>query len=144
MLPREIIDLMRDMYIFPAVLGTTDGQNVNLAFITWVYPKDEENILVAVSSNSKSAKNMLIMRRASLFLAAFDKALSLNCSATEVINKIESVKFPVSAFNLKIESVDNNLFPGATLLGTIPFAHVGDVKKALELDILVMEALKNI
>lgn len=143
MLAREIIDLMKDMYIFPAVLGTTDGQNVNLAFITWVYPKDEENIVIAVSSNSKSAKNMLIMRRASLFLAAFDTALSLNCSATEVINKIENVKFPVSAFNLKIESVDNNLFPGATLLGTIPFAHVGDVKKALELDILVMEALKN-
>ncbi len=61
-----------------------------------------------------------------------------------VLEKIDSVKFPVSVFEISVDRVENNLFPGATITGIIPFVHTGDLKKAVELDLAVLEALKAI
>ncbi len=144
MLPRDLIDLMRDMNVFPVVLGSVSQDNeVHLAFVSWVYPMDERRIRVAVSSNSKSAKNLLETKKASIMLFAPDKALSCYGSAELLIERIESVKFPVSVFEIGIDRVENNLFPGATIVGTIPFVHTGDLKKAVDLDLAVLEALKS-
>ena len=144
MLPRELLDLMRDMCVFPVVLGTFNKEgDIHLTFITWVYPIDEKTVRLALSSNAASAKNILETNKASLMIFAPDKALSCYGSAKLVKERIEAVKFPVSVFEMSIERVENNLFPGATITGPIPFVHTGDLKKAVELDLAVLEALKG-
>ncbi|ADC89340.1 pyridoxamine 5'-phosphate oxidase-related FMN- binding protein [Thermocrinis albus DSM 14484] len=145
MLPRDMVDLMRDMGVFPSILATCDNDgNVHLTFLTWVYPVDERTLRIALSSNATSSKNLQQTGKACIMLIAQDKALSCYGTAKLVKEKIESVKFPVSVFELSVERVENNLFPGGTITGTIPFVHTGDLLKASQLDAAVLEALKNL
>ncbi|RMH01879.1 MAG: pyridoxamine 5'-phosphate oxidase [Aquificota bacterium] len=143
MIPQDLIDLMRDLGVFPCVLATKDKEgNVHLTFITWVYPLDDRTIRLAVSANSKSAKNMLQTGQACLMLFSPGRALACYGDASLVEERIEEVKFPVSVFELKVSNIENNLFPGGTITGTIPFMHTGDLEKAGELDQLVISALR--
>ncbi|RMH80920.1 MAG: pyridoxamine 5'-phosphate oxidase [Acidobacteria bacterium] len=143
MLSRDLVDLMRDVGVFPAILATSDKDgNVHITFITWVYPINDRTLRVALSSNAKSAKNMLQSGQACIMLIAPGKALACYGTASLVQERIEEVKFPVSVFEISISSVENNLFPGGTITGTIPFMHTGDLQKAGELDQIVIEALR--
>ncbi|WP_461830031.1 pyridoxamine 5'-phosphate oxidase family protein [Aquifex sp.] len=144
MLPRDLIDLMRDLNVFPVVVATSDKEgNVHITFITWVYPIDERKLRIAVSSNAKTSQNIRETGRVAIQIFAPDKALSVYGNAKEVKEKIEDVSFPVSVFEVDIDTVDNALFPGATITGIIPFAHTGNVLKMTELDAKVLKALKE-
>ena len=144
MLPRELIDLMRDLNVFPVVVGTTDGEgNLHMTFITWVYPIDERTLRIAVSSKSATAENIRETSRLAVQIFAPDKSLTCYGSAKEIIEEIEGVPFPVSVFEMGIERVENSLFPGSTITGVIPFAHTGNVYKMAELDKKVLEAMKG-
>ena len=144
MLPRELIDLMRDLNVFPVVVATADKEgNVHITFITWIYPIDERKLRMAVSSNAKTSQNIRETGRVAIQIFAPDKALSIYGNAKEVKEKIEDVPFPVSVFEVDIDTVDNALFPGATITGIIPFAHTGNVLKMCELDAKVLKALKD-
>ena len=56
----------------------------------------------------------------------------------------DEVKFPVSVFEVEIYNIENTLFPGGTITGTIPFMHTGDLQKAGELDLLVLDSLRSL
>lgn len=143
MIPQDLIDLMRDLGVFPAVLGTRDTEgNMHLTFITWIYPMDDRTVRIALSSNAKSAKNILQTGQACLMLFAPGRALACYGEAKLIKERIEEVKFPVSVFELRVSNIENNLFPGGTITGTIPFMHTGDLEKAGELDQLVISALR--
>ena len=144
MLPRDLIDLMRDLNVFPVVVATADKEgNVHITFITWVYPIDERKLRIAVSSNAKTSQNIRETGRVAIQIFAPDKALSVYGNAKEIKERIEDVSFPVSVFEVDIDTVDNALFPGATITGIIPFAHTGNVLKMTELDSKVLKALKE-
>lgn len=143
MIPKELTDFMRNLGVFPTVLSTSDKEgNLHLTFITWIYPVDDRTIRVALSSNAKSAKNMLQTGYACLMLIAQGTALACYGTASLLHERIEEVKFPLSVFEIRINSVENNLFPGGTITGTIPFMHTGDLQRAGELDQMVLDALK--
>lgn len=144
MLSKDLVDLMRNVGVFPSVLATCDEEgNVHLTFITWVYPLDDRTLRVAVSANTRSARNMLQTGKVALMLIAQDRALSCYGTAHLLKERIEEVKFPVSVFEITLSSVENSLFPGGTITGTIPFMHTGDLRKAGELDQIVLEALRT-
>ncbi len=144
MLPRELIDLMRDLGVFPVVIGTVDREgNQHLTFITWIYPVDERTLRIAVSSKAKTAENIRETGKAVIQIFAPDKSLTCYCSGKEIIEKIEDIPFDVSVFELSINTVENSLFPGSTITGIIPFAHTGNIKKMVELDEKVLKALKS-
>lgn len=144
MIPKELIDTMKNLGVFPVVLGTVDRDgNIHLAFITWVHPVDERTLRFALSSNAKSAKNIAETGKASLMVFNTNTALALYGRAKMVLERIEEVKFPVSVFELSLEKVENTLFPGGTVLGPIPFAHTGNLVEASELDDLVLSALRR-
>ncbi len=144
MLSREILNLIKDLRVFPVVVATAVEGNPHQAFITWVYPVDERTLRIALSSNSQTAKNLRENPRVAITLFSYDNAITLYGSAKELVERLEGVPFPVSAFEVVITSVNSNLFPGATVLGPIPFAHSGDVKKAVELDEKVISALSKL
>jgi len=144
MLPRDLIDLMRDLNVFPVVVATADKEgNLHITFITWVYPIDERRLRIAISSNAKTSQNIRETGRVAIQIFAPDKALSVYGNAKEIKEKIEEIPFPVSVFEVDIDTVENALFPGATITGIIPFAHTGNVLKAVELDSKVLKALKE-
>ncbi|MEN3033658.1 MAG: pyridoxamine 5'-phosphate oxidase family protein [Aquificaceae bacterium] len=144
MIPQELFELMRKTGIFPAVLATRDMQlQPHLTFLTWIYPLSETNIRLAVSSGSQSAKNMLENQFAGIILFSLDTAISIYGSVKLVLERIEELKFPVSVFELSIERIEDNLFPGGTVLGPIPFAHTGNLQKASELDQIVIKAMMS-
>ncbi len=144
MLPRELVDLMRDLGVFPVVVGTIDGEgSVHMTFVTWVYPIDERSLRIAVSSKSRTAENMRSTGRVAVQIFAPDKCLTCYGSVKEILPRIESIPFDVSVFEMSIESVENSLFPGSTITGIIPFAHTGNIEKMVELDAKVMKALKS-
>ncbi len=144
MLPRELIDLMRDLGVFPVVIGTVDGEgNQHMTFITWIYPLDERTLRFAVSSKAKTAENIRQTGKVAIQMFAPDKSLTCYGIAREVLEKIEGVPFDVSVFEMEIDTVENSLFPGSTITGVIPFAHTGKVLKMVELDEKVMSALRN-
>ena len=143
MLPRDLIDLMRDLNVFPVVVSTVDNNgNLHTTFITWVYPVDERTLRIAVSSKAQTSKNLRENGKISIMIFAPDKALTCYGNAKEIIKEIEKIPFPVSVFEIEITTVENSLFPGATITGIIPFAHTGNVMKMTELDSKVLEALK--
>ncbi|MCS7170895.1 MAG: pyridoxamine 5'-phosphate oxidase family protein [Aquificaceae bacterium] len=145
MIPKDLFELMRKVGVFPAVLATADKDgNVHLTFVTWIYPIDEKTIRVALSSNAKSSKNLLQTGRACLMLMAQNTSLACCGKAALFQDRIEEVKFPVSVFEIRLESVEDALFPGGTITGTIPFMHTGDLQKAGELDQMVLEALRSL
>jgi len=144
MLPRELIDLMRDLGVFPVVVGTVDGEgNQHMTFVTWIYPIDERTLRMAVSSKAKTSENIRQTGKVAVQIFAPDKCLTCYGTAKEILERIEGVPFDVSVFEMSIESVENSLFPGSTITGIIPFAHTGNVKKMVELDEAVLTALKN-
>ena len=144
MLPRDLIDLMRDLGVFPVVVGTVDREgNQHLTFVTWIYPVDERTLRIAVSSQAKTAQNMRETKKVALQLFAPDKCLTCYGTAEEIIERIEGIPFDVSVFEMSVENVENSLFPGSTITGIIPFAHTGNVKKMVELDEKVISALKS-
>ncbi len=144
MLPRELIDLMRDLGVFPVVIGTVDGEgNQHLTFITWIYPTDERTLRLAISSKALSSENIRKTGKLVVQLFAPDKSLTCYGSAREIVEKIEGIPFDVSVFEMEIERVENSLFPGSTITGIIPFAHTGNVHKMAELDAKVLSALKD-
>ncbi len=144
MLPRELIDLMRDLGVFPVVIGTVDGEgNQHMTFITWIYPIDERTLRVAVSSKAKTAQNIRQTGKVAIQIFAPDKSLTCYGTGKEIIEKIEGIPFDVSVFEITIDTVENSLFPGSTITGVIPFAHTGNILKMVELDHKVMSALKD-
>ncbi|NPA32570.1 MAG: pyridoxamine 5'-phosphate oxidase [Aquificae bacterium] len=143
MLPKDLIDLMRNLNVFPVVISTHDGDDLHITFITWVYPSDERTLRIALSSDSKTAQNIRKNGKVAIQVFAPDRALSCYGSAREVKERIEGISFPVSVFEVEITSVENALFPGATITGIIPFAHTGNVLKMTELDAKVLDAMKS-
>lgn len=145
MIPRELLDLMRDLYVFPVVINTvSENKAPHSALITWVYPASENKLNIALSSKSKTAQNLINNPMACISLFAQDIALVLHGKATLITQTIENIPFGVSAFSIEIESSENNLFPGATILSPITFAHTGNIEKAINLDKIVIEHLKSI
>ncbi|WP_448587597.1 pyridoxamine 5'-phosphate oxidase family protein [Thermocrinis sp.] len=144
MIPQRVIDAMKDLGVFPVVLCTVDKEgNPHLTFITWVYPTNDRTLKMALSSNAKSAKNILETGRVSLMVFYADTAVALYGKAKMALDRIEDVKFPVSVFEMSVEKVEDVLFPGGTVTGPIPFAHTGDLLKAAELDEMVLSSLRK-
>ncbi len=143
MLPRELIDLMRDLGVFPVVVGTVDSKgNLHMTFITWIYPVDERTLRLAVSSKAKTSQNIRETGKVAVQIFAPDKSLTCYGIAREIIERIEDIPFDVSVFEVSVDVVDNSLFPGSTITGIIPFAHTGNIGKMVELDEKVLKALK--
>jgi len=144
MLPKELIDFMRSVGVFPIVLTTTDKNGeLHTTFTTWVYPVDDKTLRLALSSNAKSAKNMQETGKVAIMVFSANTALALYGNAKLLLERIEEVKFPVSVFEVSIQRVEDVLFPGGTVVGTIPFMHTGDLQMAGELDELVLSALRG-
>lgn len=144
MIPKDLSHMMQELGVFPTILCTVDDKtNPHLTFITWVYVVDDKTVRIALSSNAKSAKNLLQNGKACLMLIAPGKALSCYGRARMLKERIEEVKFPLSVFEIEIYHIENNLFPGGTTTGTIPFMHTGDLEGAGELDQRVLDALKS-
>ncbi len=144
MLSRELIDLMRDLYVFPVVISSVSNDlKPYSAMISWVYPVSESKLNIALSTKSRTAQNIITNPNVCVSIFAQDIAIVAHGKGY-LKNKIEEVPFDVSAFSIEIESVENNLFPGATVLGPIAFAHTGNIEKAVNLDKIVIEYLKNI
>ncbi len=145
MLSRELIDLMRDLYVFPVVINTVSLDiKPYSALITWVYPASENKLNIALGTKSKSAQNLISNPKVCVNIFAQDVALILHGTATLRTETIENIPFGVSAFSIDVESVENNLFSGATILSPITFAHTGNIEKAINLDKIVIEHLKSL
>ncbi|MCI4458989.1 MAG: pyridoxamine 5'-phosphate oxidase, partial [Thermocrinis sp.] len=78
-----------------------------------------------------------------IMIFSANTALALYGNAKLILEKIEGVKFPISVFEVSIQKVEDALFPGGTVVGTIPFMHTGDLQKSGELDELVLSALRS-
>jgi hypothetical protein len=129
---------------FPIVLTTADKNGeLHTTFITWVYPVDDKTLRLALSPNAKSAKNIQETGKVAIMVFSANTALALYGNAKLLLERIEEVKFPVSVFEVSIQRVEDVLFPGGTVVGTIPFMHTGDLQKAGELDELILSALRG-
>ncbi len=145
MIPKDLSSLMTELGVFPTILCTVDEQgNPHITFITWIYAINDRKVRIALSSNSKSAKNMNQTGKACLMLIAPGKALACYGQVRMIKERIEEIKFPVSVFEMEINNTENNLFPGGTITGCIPFMHTGDLQKAGELDQIVIESLRSL
>ncbi|NPB06597.1 MAG: pyridoxamine 5'-phosphate oxidase [Aquificae bacterium] len=144
MIPKELIDLMRDLNLFPAVVCSSDEKgSLHAAFVTWLYPLDERTLRLGLSAEGTTAWNLTVNPKGVLTLFAPGLALSCYFEARRVKSTIEGLPFPVSVFELSVYRVENALFPGTTVVGIIPFARTGDPVKNAQLDALVLEELKR-
>lgn len=127
----------------PAVFATVDGDKPYLAFVSWLIAKDQNTLRVALSKNSKSVENVKNNPNVAISVFGPEIAATIYGKAEIIKNSIEDIPFGVSVLEVKVENVVDNLFPGATVKGTIPFEHTGNVQKALELDDKVLKALRS-
>ena len=141
-LDKNLLDLLKDLT--PSVVATiTPDNKPYTTFVSWLIAKDENTIRFAASTNSTTINN--IKNNPSVAIEVFgpDIAASIQGSAQIIKENIEDISFPVSVVEVKVENVINNLFPGATVVGEIPFKHTGNIQKALELDNTVLKALRE-
>lgn len=141
MLNENLMKLLNDLT--PAVFATVDGDKPYLAFVSWLIAKDQNTLRVALSKNSKSVENIKNNPNVAVSVFGPEIAATIYGKAEIIKNSIEDIPFGVSVLEVKVENVVDNLFPGATVKGTIPFEHTGNVQKALELDDKVLKALRS-
>ncbi len=141
-LDKNLLDLLKEFT--PSVIATVSPENKPYTtFITWLIAKDEETIRVAVSTNSTTVNNIRENPNVCIEVFGPDIAASISGTASILKENIEGISFPVSVVEIKIDNITNNLFPGATVTGEIPFKHTGNIQKALELDEKVLKALRE-
>ncbi len=140
-LRKKVLEIMKDLT--PVVVATCDGQKPYTTFISWATAVDENTIRIAVSTNAKTTEN--IRKNPYVGIEVFDEdtALSISGEAKIIKEEIEGISFPVAVIEIKILEINDNLFPGATITGKIPFKHTGNIEKAEELDQKVLQALKS-
>lgn len=138
-LPDNALESLKELT--PSVVATVEGDKPYCTFISWLVAKDNKTLRMAVSTNARTTTN--IRNNPNVSVEVFDKDLALSIQGTAKIIKeeIETITFPVAVIEINITEVNDNLFPGGTVKGKIPFAHIGDTEKAEELDKLVLEAL---
>ncbi len=136
----KLLEILKDLT--PCVVATASDNKPYTTFISWLIAKDEETIRFAVSKNSLTYENVKGNPNVSIEVFGKDTAVSISGKASIIKEEIEDIPFPVSVIEVKVQNVVDNLFPGGTVEGGIPFKHTGDVKKAEELDNKVLEALK--
>ncbi len=127
----------------PSVLATSRDNKPYTTFISWLILKDGSTVRFALSRDSYSAENLRSNPYASVEIFGEGIAMSISGTVKVVKEEIDELSFPVSVFEMKVENVSDNLFPGANITGTIPFEHSGDVKKAEELDEIVLKYLRE-
>lgn len=141
MLSDKMMAVLKDLT--PAVVGTVSENTPYLAFVSWLIAKDDNTIRIGLSSNSKTVENIKVNPKVAISVFGPEVASTVYGTAKIVKEKIEDIPFGVSVVEVKVENVVDNLFPGATVKGVIPFEHTGNVQKALELDDKVLKALKE-
>ena len=137
---KKISEILKDLT--PAVVATDENGKPYTTFITWLIAKDDNTLRFAANKDSRTIKN--IQNNPNVAIEVFDKdtALSIQGKAKVIKDEIEDIPFPVSVVEVNVENVTDNLFPGGTVEGQIPFKHTGDIQKAEELDQKVLEELK--
>jgi hypothetical protein len=140
-LDNSLLKLMEDLT--PAVVATVNNGKPYTTFITWLIAKDEKTVRMAVSKNATTTNNIRENPNISIEVFGENIASSIIGEAKIIKEEIPNIPFPVSIIEVNVKEVVNNLFPGGTVEGTIPFKHTGDTKKAEELDNLVLKALKE-
>jgi len=141
-LDKNLLDLLKRLT--PSVIATVTPENKPYTtFISWLTAKDEKTIRIAVSTNSKTVDNIKNNENVCIEVFGPGIAASISGRASIIKESIEGISFPVSVIEIKVEEVNNNLFPGATVTGEIPFKHTGNIQKALELDEKILEALRD-
>ncbi len=139
-LPDNLVKSMQELT--PCVVATVEENKPYSTFISWLIAIDNETLRMAVSSDAKTTKN--IKNNPNVSIEVFDKdtAVSISGVANIIQDEIPTLPFPVSVIEIKVQNVYDNLFPGGTITGKIPFTHTGNIEQAEELDNMVLEALK--
>ena len=140
MADKKISEILKDLT--PAVVATDENGKPYTTFVTWLIAKDDNTLRFAANKDSRTINN--IKNNPNVAIEVFDKdtALSIQGKAKIIKDEIEDIPFPVSVVEVNVENVTDNLFPGGTVEGQIPFKHTGDIQKAEELDKKVLEELK--
>ncbi len=138
-LPENVLNLLKNLT--PSVVATAKENKPYTTFITWLIAKDEKTIRFAVNKDSLTANNIKENPYVSIEVFGDGIACSISGSAKIIKDEIETIPFPVSVIEVNVENVVDNLFPGGTVTGEIPFKHTGDIEKAEGLDKKVLEAL---
>lgn len=141
MLSEKIMAVLKDLT--PAVVATVAENKPYLAFVSWLIAKDESTIRIGLSSNSKTVENIKANPNVAISVFGPEVASTIYGTTQIIKDKIEDIPFGVSVVEVKVENVVDNLFPGATVKGVIPFEHTGNIQKAIELDEKVLKALKE-
>lgn len=141
MLSENLKALLKDLT--PSVVATVFDSKAHLAFVSWLIAKDEKILRIALSSNSKTVENIKNNSYVGVSVFGPEVASTIYGTGKVIKERIEDIPFPVSVVEVEIESVVDNLFPGATVKGVIPFEHTGNIQKAVELDEKVLKALKE-
>ncbi|WP_029521839.1 pyridoxamine 5'-phosphate oxidase family protein [Persephonella sp. KM09-Lau-8] len=140
-IPDNILPYLQDLT--PSVLATSRDNKPYTTFITWLIAKDKNTIRFALSKDSYSTENLKENPYASVEVFGEGFALSISGKTKLIVDEIGELPFPISVFEMKVEKVVDNLFPGASVTGKIPFEHIGDTVQAKEFDRIVLEELKK-
>jgi hypothetical protein len=140
-IPQEALTYLKDLT--PSVLATSSDNKPYTTFITWLVALDEKTVRFALSKDSFSTENLKQNPYASVEVFAEGIALSISGPTKLIVDEIGELPFPVSVFEMKVEKVVDNLFPGANITGKIPFEHIGDLVQAKEFDKIVLKNLRD-
>ncbi|NPA53476.1 MAG: pyridoxamine 5'-phosphate oxidase [Aquificae bacterium] len=140
-LSNKLLEILKDLT--PSVVATAKDNKPYTTFITWLTAVNPQKIRFAVNKGSKTYNNLKENPYASVEVFGEGIASSISGKTQLIKEEIEGLSFPVSVFELNVEKVVDNLFPGGNIKGSIPFEHTGDISKAKELDEIVLKALKE-
>lgn len=105
----------------PFVLITLDGNGFPSAdVLSWLLAVDEHRIRLMVGSQRPSVANIRADVRATLQVLGRGMAYEIKGTARVIKERCESVRFPQTMLELRVDSVRENMYPANFVMSDVP------------------------
>ncbi len=105
----------------PLVVLTVDESGCPCAdMISWVVAADERTVRLAIGSQRPSVAHIRANGLAALQIIGPRLACEIQGTAQVIRERCESVRFPQTMVELRVESVRDNMYPANFVIGDVP------------------------
>jgi hypothetical protein len=119
-LPDPVVDFLRGGEI--CALTTLDDDGAPTCdLLSWIMALDNKTVRLTLHPQSPPYKNLLERDFAAVQIIGPDLAYCIKGKARLTKEKLESLNFTMSFFDMKVDEVRENMFHANHLTGSIPF-----------------------
>jgi hypothetical protein len=115
----ELFDYLQDQHPFIVITNGGDGWPC-AEMVSWIVAIDLQTIRMVIGSQRQSVSNLRSDSSMTLQLIGPGLSYEIKGMARLIKERCESLRFPQTMIELKVESIRGNMYPANTAAGDIP------------------------